>query len=211
VTTPVLRVALTGGIATGKSYCLIRFRALGAETIDADVLAREAVRPGSDGLTAVVARFGGAVLDDHGKLDRAALAKIVFADEAARHDLEAIIHPFVRAAIARWYDDLAAAKTPRATESPIVAIADIPLLYEQNRARDFDRVIVAACSPDQQRERLMARDGLSQEEADRRIAAQWPIDRKRALADDVIDTSSTLADTNRQVEAIWYGYLTYTR
>jgi len=200
---PVFRVALTGGIATGKTYCLTRFRALGAETIDADVLAREAVRPGSDGLAAVAARFGPSVLGGHGALDRAALARIVFADEQARRDLEGIIHPFVRAAIARWFDDLAAERSSSSGRAPIVAIADIPLLYEQNRAAEFAYVIVAACDPALQRQRVMTRDGLSAEEADRRIRVQLPIDDKRQRADCVIDTSASLADTDRQVDTAW--------
>ncbi|MEO8480562.1 MAG: dephospho-CoA kinase [Acidobacteriota bacterium] len=203
MTAPVLRVALTGGIATGKSYCLTRFRALGAATIDADVLAREAVRPGSEGLAAVVARFGASVLDGHGALDRAALARIVFADAGARRDLESIIHPFVRAAIAAWTDRLRGDAHSRASSDPILAIADIPLLYEQDRARDFDRVIVAACDPVLQRQRLMMRNGLSADEADRRIAVQLPIAEKRRRADYVIDTSASLGETDRQVDVVW--------
>jgi dephospho-CoA kinase len=203
VAAPLLRVALTGGIATGKSYCLARFHALGAATIDADVLARDAVRAGSDGLAAVVARFGTAVVAPDGALDRSALARIVFADADARRDLEGIIHPFVRRAIAAWTDRLAADAAKRPSEDPIIAIADIPLLFEQNRARDFDRVVVAACDPAQQRERVMARDGLSPEEADRRIAVQLPIDEKRRRADYVIDTSRSLAETDRQIDETW--------
>jgi dephospho-CoA kinase len=203
VAAPLLRVALTGGIATGKSYCLARFHALGAATIDADVLARDAVRAGSDGLAAVVARFGTAVVAPDGALDRSALARIVFADADARRDLEGIIHPFVRRAIAAWTDRLAADAAKRPSEDPIIAIADIPLLFEQNRARDFDRVVVAACAPAQQRERVMARDGLSPEEADRRIAVQLPIDEKRRRADYVIDTSRSLAETDRQIDETW--------
>ncbi len=200
---PLLRVALTGGIATGKSYCLARFRALGAETIDADILARDAVRPGSDGLAAVVARFGPSVLDVRGALDRSALAGIVFADANARRDLEAIVHPFVRRQIAAWTDALTAAAASRADDDPVIAIADIPLLYEQDRAGDFDRVIVAACDPERQRARVMARDGLSADEADRRIAVQLPIADKRRRADYVIDTSVDMAETDRQIDATW--------
>lgn len=195
----LLRVALTGGIATGKSYCLARFAALGAATIDADVLARAAVEPGSAGLAAVAARFGRDVLMPDGQLDRARLAGIVFADERARRDLEDIIHPFVYADIARWITSLA---SDAGTPAPAVAIADVPLLFESGHAADFDRVIVVACPRDQQVARLMARDGLDRAEAERRLASQWPIDRKRDRADFVIDTSQRFEDTDRQVRDV---------
>src|SRR5215471_9486265 len=115
------RVALTGGIATGKSYCLARFAELGAATIDADLLAREAVAPGSAGLKAVADRFGAGVLAADGSLDRAALGRIVFADPKARAALEAIVHPEVYRRIQEWYANL-----PSGTP---VAIADIPLVF----------------------------------------------------------------------------------
>jgi dephospho-CoA kinase len=201
VAAPLLRVALTGGIATGKSYCLKRFAALGAETIDADVLARQAVERGTPGLAAVVARFGDAVRRADGTLDRAALARIVFPDAGARRDLEAIVHPYVFGARETWLSWLAARAA--ATGASIVAIADIPLLFEAGRPAEFDVVIVVACDPAQQRARVMARDRLTAEEADRRIAVQWPIERKRALADIVIDTSRTFEETDRQVDETW--------
>ncbi len=197
----VLRVALTGGIATGKSYCLKRFAVLGAETIDADVLARRAVEPGTPGLAAVVSRFGSGVRRADGTLDRAALARIVFADDAARRDLEAIVHPYVFEARDAWLSSLAARTAADGTS--IVAIADIPLLFEAGRPADFDLVIVVACDPAQQRARVMARDHLTPDEADRRIAVQWPIDRKRALADIVIDTSGSFEETDRQIDEAW--------
>jgi len=197
----IRKVALTGGIATGKSYCLKRFAALGAETIDADVLARQAVERGTPGLAAVVARFGDAVRRADGTLDRAALARTVFADAGARRDLEAIVHPYVFAARETWLSSLAARAA--ATGASIVAIADIPLLFEAGRPAEFDVVIVVACDPAQQRARVMARDRLTAEEADRRIAVQWPIERKRALADIVIDTSRTFEETDRQVDETW--------
>ena len=195
---PVLAAALTGGIATGKSYCLQRFHALGAATIDADSLAREAVRPESPGLAAVVRRFGPAVLQSDGSLNRSALGRIVFANDAARADLEAILHPLVYARIQGWLDDLA-----HEASTPTIAVADVPLLFETNRAGDFDRVIVVVCTPEQQRDRIMTRDGLTPDEADRRIAAQWTLDQKRRLADFVIDTSGDFADTDRQIDDVW--------
>jgi dephospho-CoA kinase len=201
----VLRVALTGGIATGKSYCLKRFATLGAETIDADVLARQAVESGTPGLAAVVARFGRDVLKADGALDRAALARIVFADDGARRDLEAIVHPYVFEARDAWLSTLAARAAT--TGESIVAIADIPLLFEAGHGADFDVIIVVACDPAQQQARVMARDHLTADEADRRIAVQWPIDRKRALADIVIDTSGSFAETDRQIDEAWEDLL----
>ena len=196
MTPTLLRVALTGGIATGKSYCLRRLQALGIPVIDSDVLARQAVEPGTPGLAAVVARFGSDVLQSDGTLNRAALAGIVFADPQARRDLEAIIHPYVFRSIVEWFDSVATDRSVR------VAIADVPLLFEAGRSADFDRVIVVACRPDQQVQRLMSRDGLRREEAERRIAVQIPIDEKRARADEVIDTSGSEADTDRQIEEL---------
>ena len=192
----LLRVALTGGIATGKSTCVRRLRALGAPVIEADVLARRAVAPNTPGLRAVVDRFGSAVLDAHGHLDRAALGRIVFTDDAARRDLEAVIHPDVRQATEHWLAEQEAGGSP-------VAIADIPLLFEAHRERDFDTVVVAACRPDQQLARLMARDGLSESDARQRLAAQLPIDDKRRRADIVIDTSGSESETEARVDAVW--------
>ena len=194
----VRRVALTGGIATGKSYCLARFRDLGAPVIDADRLAHDVLAPGSPALARVTARFGVQLVDAAGRLDRTALGNIVFADAGARQVLEAIVHPAVYEAIGRWFADLEAAAQP-----PPAGIADIPLLFETGREGDFDRVIVAACRPDQQIERLLARRGMSRRDAELRIAAQMPIDEKVGRADVVIDTSRTLDETDRQVEAAW--------
>jgi dephospho-CoA kinase len=198
----VLRVGLTGGIATGKSYCLRGFAALGAPVLDADVLAREAVTPGSEGLAAVVHRFGSDILGPAGALDRSALARMIFADADARRDLEAIVHPFVYQGIAEWFAALDAATASSGAEAEAFGVADVPLLFESGGAARFDRVIVAACPAVQQIARLRARDGLSDEDARRRMAAQWPIETKRRLADLVIETSGTLAETDAQVERV---------
>jgi dephospho-CoA kinase len=192
------RVALTGGIATGKSYCLRRFASLGAATIDADRLAREAVALGSPGLQAVADRFGAGVLAADGSLDRAALGRVVFADPKARAALEAIIHPDVYRRIGEWYVNLPAGTA--------VAIADIPLLFETGHQHDFDAVIVAACGPEEQVRRVMARDGLTEPDARARLAAQWPIAEKIARAAHVIWTDRGFEDTNRQVSDV-YGSL----
>jgi dephospho-CoA kinase len=190
------RVALTGGIATGKSHVRAQFEALGVPTIDADVLAREAVAPGSAGLAAVTGRFGRGVLDEDGTLDRRKLAAIVFPDPAARADLERIVHPLVRRAMDDWFQSLEGRGDP-------FAVADIPLLYETGRERDFDAVIVTACSPETQVRRVIARDGLPESDARQRIAAQLPIDEKVRRADFVIRTEGTVDETDRQVREVW--------
>jgi dephospho-CoA kinase len=192
----LLKVALTGGIATGKSHVLRHLAARGVPTIDADVLAREVVSPGTVALQAIAARFGNGVLDASGALNRRALADRVFADAEARRALEAIIHPAVYGAIGDWLARL------EAGGRDAVAVADIPLLYETGHEGDFDRVIVTRCDPAQQLARLQARDGLSDAEARARLAAQWPVDEKAARASYVIDTSGAVADTDRRVDDV---------
>ncbi|HKE84562.1 MAG TPA: dephospho-CoA kinase [Vicinamibacterales bacterium] len=188
------RVALTGGIATGKSHVRAEFERLGVPTIDADVLARAAVAPGTPGLSSVADRFGRQVLDSTGALDRRKLASIVFDDPAARRDLEAIIHPAVRAAIDSWFSSLAPDQR--------LAIADIPLLFEAGREHDFDVVILTSCDPATQIRRVMTRDGISESEARQRIAAQLSTAEKSSRADFVISTEGSFEDTNRQVRAV---------
>jgi dephospho-CoA kinase len=190
----MLRIALTGGIATGKSYVRARFEKLGVPTSDADSLARDVVAPGTPGLAEVIRRFGQDVLEPNGTLDRRKLADIVFSDERARRDLEAIVHPRVKAATDRWFAAL--------DGSHVVAIADIPLLYEAGRDKDFDAVVVVACEPETQVRRAMARDGLTEKDARARVAAQLPIEDKIRRADHVIRTDGAFADTDRQVEEL---------
>lgn len=192
-----LRVALTGGIATGKSYCLARFAQAGAPTMDADVLARQAVATGTAGFDAIRSRFGAAVLTPEGSLDREALGRLVFSDLASRRALEAIVHPTVFAAIQRWFEHLS-----RTGQHP-VAIADIPLLYETGHDADFDVVVVASCPPEQQIDRLVVRSGLTRDDAARRLASQLPIEDKARRADFVIDTSGTFEETDAQVAQVW--------
>src|SRR6187397_2308279 len=160
------RVALTGGIATGKSHVRAAFERLGVPTIDADTLAREAVAAGSPGLAAVIARFGADILDANGSLDRRKLGAIAFADPLARRDLEQIIHPIVRAQTDAWFASLDAGQS--------FAVADIPLLYETGRDSDFDDVVVTACAEETQIRRVMHRDSVTEQEARQRLAAQLP-------------------------------------
>jgi dephospho-CoA kinase len=192
----LLRVGLTGGIATGKTYVRTRLADRGVPTIDADTVAREVVEPATPGLAAIHRRFGDCVLLADGRLDRRALGDIVFADEAARHDLEAIVHPEVYAAIGRWFDELARIGRYE------IAVADIPLLYETSHERDFDVVVVTACDPATQLKRLMTRDDASEEDARRRIAAQWPLTDKVQRADHVIWTDGTFEETERRIEEV---------
>jgi dephospho-CoA kinase len=191
------RIALTGGIASGKSYCLARMASLGVPTVDADLIAREVTAPGRPALLAIVRRFGSRMVGEGGRLDRAALARLVFDDAAARRDLETIVHPEVYAAIERWFAALESASPP-----PAVAVADIPLVFETNRASAFDAVVVAACPRALQLERLIARSALTRAEAEARLASQMPIEEKAARATHVIDTSGTFDATDRQVEAV---------
>ena len=190
----MVRVALTGGIATGKSYCLSRFASLGAAVIDADRLARDAVASGSRALDAIVARFGPSMLRADGTLDRSALARIVFSDRAARADLEAIVHPEVYRRIGEWLATL-----PSGIR---IAIADIPLLFETGHTHDFDRVVVVACDPREQLRRLMSRDALNEDDARARLESQWPIGEKESRADYVIRTDGSASDTDAQVRTI---------
>lgn len=183
------RIALTGGIATGKSVVAQALRSAGLATVDADQLARDVVRPGTNGLAAVVARFGEGVLRPDGALDRPALARVVFADAVARRDLEQLLHPRVREGIAQFFAALGPDQT---------GIAEIPLLYETGWVTTFDVVVVTACRPETQRARLMSRDGLSEAAAAQRLAAQWPIGDKARLADAVVMTEGSMAATLAQ-------------
>jgi dephospho-CoA kinase len=172
-----------------------QFEKRGVPTIDADVLAREAVAPGTAGLAAVIQRFGTGVLTTDGALDRQKLGGIVFADPDARRALEAIVHPEVRGAMNRWFENLDASRHS-------FAIADIPLLYEVGRDRDFEKVIVVAAEPETQVRRVMERDRLSEQEARQRLAAQLPIEEKARRADYVIRTDGTFEETDGEVTRV---------
>jgi dephospho-CoA kinase len=190
------RIALTGGMGTGKSHVRAVFAALGVPTIDADTLARDVVAHGTPGFDAVVAKFGRGILNADGDLDRRALAAQVFADSGKRHDLEAILHPAIKGAIDQWFASL----NPDAQR---FAIADIPLLYEVGLDKEYDEVIVTACSPETQKKRIMARDNLDAAEVQGRLDAQLPIEEKVKRATYVVDTSGTLVQTNAQVHALY--------
>ncbi|MCA1815629.1 MAG: dephospho-CoA kinase [Acidobacteria bacterium] len=193
----MLRVGLTGSIAVGKSHVSSVFAGLGCRVLDADETAREAVAPGSRGLRAVVGAFGGEVLGDDGRLDRARLASVVFADEAKRQLLNSILHPIIIAAQDEWL-------RAREREAPRgVAMIDAALMIETGSYRRFNRLVVVHCEPTVQVERLMRRYSLSREEAERRIAAQMPQDEKMRHADYLIDTSGSFAETRAHVEQVY--------
>lgn len=192
----MLIVGLTGNIAAGKSAVAARLARLGAPIVDADVLAREAVGPGTAALAAIAARFGPQVLAPDGTLDRAALRQLVFRDDAARAALNAIVHPEV----ARLRD--AALARLRAAGAAIV-ICDIPLLFETGLDAKMDRIVLVDAATDIRRERLIRDRGLSASDADAMIAAQMPVERKRPLAHYVIENDGTRAELDAQVDALW--------
>lgn len=188
------RIGLTGGVASGKSTAAAELSALGAVVIDSDLLAREVVAPGTDGLASVVARFGAQVLQADGGLDRPALGRIVFGDEIARRDLEAIIHPLVRAR---------AAALEAAADQDAVVVQMIPLLVETGQAGSFDQVIVVDLAPGTQLARLRGRDGLDEDAALARIRAQADRSERLAAADVVWTNDGTPENLREQVRRWW--------
>jgi len=189
----MVRVGLTGGIASGKSLVAAELAARGAIVIDADVLARQVVEPGTPALAAIVERFGRQVLTD-GQLDRSRLGEIVFADPLARRDLERIVHPAVRAR---------AAELERAAEGAAVVVHVIPLLVETGQQQNFDFVVTVDVDQEAQIQRLRARNGFSRAEAEARIRAQATREDRRAAADVVLDNTGTLARLRDQIAALW--------
>jgi dephospho-CoA kinase len=195
----VLRVGLTGGIASGKSTVAGFLAELGARVIDADRIAQEAIEVGGPAHSAVVSRFGRGTLDEQGQVDRAALARLVFRDDRAREDLNAIVHPVVRAEAGRRMSE------DPGTGPPIVVL-DAALLVETGFHHDLHRLVVTHCSRDSQLSRLLSR-GLSREEAEARIASQASLEAKLAVADYVIDTETSLAETRQQTRDVFESLL----
>jgi dephospho-CoA kinase len=189
-----MRVGLTGGVASGKSTVSGLLAELGAVVIDADVLAREVVAPGSDGLAAIVDAFGTSVLTADGALDRAAMGAIVFADEDRRRTLEGIIHPLVRARGA----ELEAAAPPGA-----LVVHDIPLLAETGQAGSFDAVVVVDVPVEVQVQRMVELRGMSRADAEARVAAQATRAERLAIATYVVDNTGTLEDLRDRVTEVF--------
>ncbi len=192
----MLLVGLTGGIGSGKSTVARMLEERGAVVFDADLLAREAVEPGTPGHTAVIERFGADVLAPGGELDREALASIVFADPSARRDLEQIVHPEVR----RLFAD--GSEAYRDTDRIVVFSA--PLLVESGMHTAFEILVVVSATVATQIERLMRQRGMSEAAIRARIDAQAPLDDKAAVADFLVDNEGTLAELESQVERLWH-------
>lgn len=188
----MLRVGLTGSIAVGKSFVSRVMEELGCRVLDADRVARAVVEPGAPGLRAVAEAFGSEVLRPDGALDRSRLGAIVFADADARARLNSILHPLIRAAqdeqLRRWEEE----------DPGGVGVVDAALMIESGGYRRFDKIVVVHCRPEVQLERLMRRDGLSREEARRRVGAQMPQEEKKRYADYLIDTSEGFEGARRQ-------------
>ena len=191
----MLLVGLTGGIGTGKSTVARMLEKRGAVVFDADVLARQAVAPGTPGFDQVAERFGPNVLAPGGGLDREALASIVFSDPAARRDLEGIVHPEVRRMFAEGCEEY--------RDSDRVVVFSAPLLVETGMHTAFDRLIVVSAPVATQIERLMRDRGMAERDVQARIAAQLPLEAKAEVADILVDNEGTLEDLERRVERVW--------
>jgi dephospho-CoA kinase len=194
----MLRAGLTGGIGSGKSTVSARLAELGAVILDADKAARVVVEPGTPGLAAITAAFGADVLAADGSLDRAKLAGIVFADEAALGRLNAITHPLI-------HEYIRAAEEAAITAggNDLVLVHDVALLAEWGRAKEFDLVIVVDVPADTQLERLTGQRGMTEEQARARMAAQATREQRLAVADIVIDNSGSREDLDRRVDEVW--------
>jgi dephospho-CoA kinase len=195
VTATMLRLGLTGGIATGKSVVAIMLRELGFQVLDADSLAHQLIEPGQLAYNEVVREFGNSVLDSDARVNRAKLAAIVFADTAKLASLNTIVHPRVELAIHQQFDQWSRAGV-RDT-----AFVEAALLVEAGYEKKLDGLVVTWCRPEQQLERLRAR-GFSDDDARQRIVAQLPLEEKLRHATEKIDCSGSLADTRKQVEAL---------
>ena len=188
-------IALTGGIGSGKTTVASRWAELGATEIDADLLAREVVEPGSEGLSAVTARFGDQVLNPDGSLDRAALAAVAFSTEETRKDLEALLHPRIQ--------ELAAERV-KGLEGTIVYI--IPLLAETNSKLNFDRIVTVSCDEAVRLDRLITLRGMSKEEALSRIAAQASDTEREAKADTIIDSNCPMDELLARADEVFTSF-----
>lgn len=193
----MLKVGLTGGIATGKSYVVSVLRELGCEVIDADAVAHQVMEPGQVAYQDIVAHFGREILAPDQKIDRAKLGAIVFADVDQRQRLNAIVHPRVFEAQAQWMAGIAD-RHPDA-----IVIIEAALMIETGSYKRFDKLVVVYCEPELQLARLMERNQLPREQAQARIAAQLPSAEKLKYADYKIDTSLSFEDTRRQVQALY--------
>jgi dephospho-CoA kinase len=198
-----LRVGLTGGVASGKSLVAGMLEGFGARVVDMDRVAREVVEPGQPALQRIVEAFGEDILDEDRRLDRRRMRERIFSDPPSRRTLEALLHPVIRARTLELID--AHERGGRAGLTGYVLVV-VPLLVETGFGALVDRVLVVECLPEQQRERLMRRDGMTAEQAEAMLAAQAPPAVRRASADDVIDNSGPIAWTRAQA---WRLHLRY--
>ncbi len=195
----MMLVGLTGGIASGKSVVSARLAEHGAVVVDADLLAREVVEPGTDGLAEIERQFGTSVISPDGSLDRGALGAIVFADGEKRAALNAITHPAIWRRARELFDSAAAA------DPDAVVVYDVPLLAEaaSGRPMSFDRIVVVQADADTRIDRLVRLRGMSHEDAETRLGSQASDEQRLAMADVVIDSNGTLAHTLEQADALW--------
>ncbi|MEQ1580060.1 MAG: dephospho-CoA kinase [Steroidobacteraceae bacterium] len=197
MTRPILRIGLTGGIASGKSAVADEFASLGIAVIDADLISRELVEPGQPALARIVELFGPGVLDASGHLDRRHLRELVFADAARRKGLEDILHPAIRAELIRRSSD---------STGPYQILV-VPLLVENGLNHLVDRILVVDVPESTQMERLKTRDSIGSEQASRMLAAQTSRNARLAQADDVITNAGSLSDLKTQVAHLHRKYL----
>lgn len=193
----MLRVGLTGGLASGKSFVGEALAALGCHLLKADELGHRLLLPGTEVYRRVVDEFGPSILDAEGRIQRRALAQVVFADPEKLARLNAIVHPAVIEEEERWMAGVAAA------DPHGIAVVEAAILIETGSYRRFDRIVLALCSREQQIERAMKRDGLSREEALQRLERQMPLEEKRKFADFIIDTSGEKEQTLAQVRRLY--------
>ena len=189
----MVKVGLTGGISTGKTTVGTMFVEMGCHLIDSDRITHELFEPGEAVHESVVARFGAGIRDVDGRIDRSRLGEIVFNNPARRETLNGLVHPAV---IERQKEFLASVES---RDPDAIAIVDAALMIEVGTYKNYDKVVVVTCSPDQQRSRLIEREGLSAEEIEKRIQSQMPLEEKAKYADFVIDNSGPLESTRRQV------------
>lgn len=192
----MLVVGLTGGIASGKSTAAAYLKTLGAPLVDCDVIARKVVERGQPAFKAIMQSFGSEVLSSDGSLNRKRLGEIVFSNPALRLKLEEITHPFILAHMQQEIREHTA-------NSRLPVIVDIPLLYENNLGNMVDLVVLVYAPYERQLERLMHRDGFDEKVAKLRLKAQMPIEKKRALADYVVDNTGSIEQLKAQVDALW--------
>ncbi|MBI2790063.1 MAG: dephospho-CoA kinase [Elusimicrobia bacterium] len=181
-------VGLTGGIGTGKSAALKAFESFGAATVCLDQIAKEQAKPGREGYKAIVKAFGPCILNDDRSINRALLGRVVFGDKRARLGLERATHPLILKEMKRLVGKLKG-----------LVVVDVPLLFEKNLQKNFDATMFISCSPRKQLQRIIKRDGLSSQEARRRMKAQLPLDQKRILADVTIDNDKDIKHLHKHI------------